>query len=158
MPPGEAGERQARPQPPKRSDYAEFVTITSRWSDNDIYGHINNAVAYFYFDTAVNQLLISHDVLDIHAGETIGLVVETHCSYHKPMAFPDRIFAGVRVEHIGTSAVRYGVALFTNDDPQASAHGAFTHVYVDRENRRPVPIDHALRRVLERLGTAGEGG
>lgn len=153
MPRGDAAAKQARPQPPQRSDYAEFVTITSRWSDNDIYGHINNAVAYFYFDTAVNQLLISHDVLDIHAGNTIGLVVETRCSYHKPMAFPDRITAGVRTEHIGNSAVRYGVALFTNDDDRASAHGEFTHVYVTREGRRPVALNAELRRVLGRLQT-----
>lgn len=143
MPPGKP-----RPPAPTRSDYARFVTMTSRWSDNDIYGHINNAVAYFYFDTAVNQLLIDHHMLDIHDGQTIGLVVETRCSYHQPMAFPDRIAAGVRVEHIGTSAVRYGVALFTNEADSASAHGEFTHVYVDRETRRPVALDAGLRNLL----------
>ncbi|MEM1132065.1 MAG: thioesterase family protein [Pseudomonadota bacterium] len=156
MPLGKAKKSKERPQPPKRSDYAEFVAITSRWSDNDIYGHINNAISYFYFDTAVNELLIGHDVLDIHGGETIGLVVETRCSYHKPMAFPDRIHAGVRVEHIGTSAVRYGVALFTNADDSASAHGEFTHVYVDRENRRPVSLPTDLRGVLEKLQIRGD--
>ncbi|WOE76377.1 acyl-CoA thioesterase [Alterisphingorhabdus coralli] len=156
MPPGKAEKSKDRPQPPQRRDYAEFVAITSRWSDNDIYGHINNAISYFYFDTAVNELLISHDVLDIHGGETIGLVVETRCSYHKPMAFPDRIHAGVRVEHIGNSAVRYGVALFTNEDDSASANGVFTHVYVDRENRRPVPLPTDLRGVLEKLQIRGD--
>lgn len=140
-----------RPAPPLRSAYAEFVAITTRWSDNDIYGHVNNAVAYFYFDTAVNQLLIQHGALDIHGGALIGLVVETHCAYHAPMAFPNPITAGVRAVHIGTSSVRYGVALFEGEAEKAAAHGEFTHVYVDRETRRPVPLPDTLRGVLNTI-------
>lgn len=140
-----------RSAPPRRSDYAAFVPITTRWSDNDIYGHINNAVVYFYFDTAVNQLLINSGVLDIHNGAVIGLVVETRCSYHAPMAFPKPVTAGVRVEHIGKSSVRYGVALFQGDSDNAAAHGEFTHVYVDRETRRPQPLPTDLRAVLNSL-------
>lgn len=137
--------------PPKRGDYAGFVPITTRWSDNDIYGHINNAIVYFYFDTAVNQLLINSGALDIHNGAVIGLVVETRCAYHAPMAFPNPLTAGVRVEHIGKSSVRYGVALFEGDIEIAAAHGEFTHVYVDRETRRPQPLPTDLRSVLHSL-------
>ena len=140
-----------RKSPPVRADYAAFVPITSRWSDNDIYGHINNAVAYFYFDTAVNTLLIESGALDIHKGAVIGLVVETRCSYHAPMAFPNPIIAGVRAEHIGTSSVRYGVALFEGDADSAAAHGEFTHVYVSRETRRPQPLPVDLRSILNNL-------
>lgn len=140
-----------RSAPPKRGDYAGFVPITTRWSDNDIYGHINNAIVYFYFDTAVNQLLINSGALDIHNGAVIGLVVETRCAYHAPMAFPNPLTAGVRVEHIGKSSVRYGVALFEGDNESAAAHGEFTHVYVDRETRRPQPLPTDLRAVLNSL-------
>lgn len=140
-----------RSAPPMRGDYAGFVPITTRWSDNDIYGHINNAIVYFYFDTAVNQLLINSGALDIHNGAVIGLVVETRCAYHAPMAFPNPLTAGVRVEHIGKSSVRYGVALFEGDSETAAAHGEFTHVYVDRETRRPQPLPTDLRAVLNNL-------
>lgn len=139
----------SRPIRPARSEYAVFATISTRWSDNDIYGHVNNAVYYLWFDTAVNEYLIRAGALDIHSGEVIGLVVETGCAYFAPAAFPDTIFAGVRVDHIGTSSVRYAVGLFRNDDVEAAAAGHFTHVYVDRTTRRPVALPDRLRTTLE---------
>ncbi len=140
-----------KPQRPVRADYAEFSTISTRWSDNDIYGHVNNSVYYFWFDTAVNQYLIRSGALDIHDGDTIGLVVETGCAYFAPTAFPDTIHAGIRVDHIGTSSVRYGVGLFRNDDDDAAAAGHFTHVYVGRDSRRPVKLPEGLRTALEAI-------
>ncbi|MFN3819371.1 acyl-CoA thioesterase [Blastomonas sp.] len=140
-----------KPQRPVRSDYTTFTTITTRWSDNDIYGHVNNSVYYFWFDTAVNEYLIRAGALDIHAGETIGLVVETGCAYFAPTAFPDTIHAGIRVDHIGSSSVRYAVGLFRNDDEDAAAAGHFTHVYVGRDTRRPAPLPDALRTALEAI-------
>lgn len=141
----------SRPKRPLRADYRAYTTISTRWSDNDIYGHVNNSVYYFWFDTAVNEYLIRAGALDIHAGDTIGLVVETGCAYFAPTAFPDIIHAGVRVDHIGTSSVRYGVGLFPNEDADAAAAGHFTHVYVNRDTRRPVPLPDALRTALEAI-------
>ncbi len=116
--------------------------------DNDIYGHINNAVHYSYFDTAVNRYLIDTGVLDLRNSTVVGLVVETGCSYFKEIAFPDPIWAGVRVTHIGKSSVKYEVALFPNNDELASAQGQFVHVYVDRVTRRPVEIPLEMKKSL----------
>lgn len=143
----------SRPARPNRAQFRHFTQISTRWSDNDIYGHTNNSVYYFWFDTAVNEYLIRAGALDIHAGGVIGLVVETGCAYFAPTAFPDLIHAGVRVDHIGTSSVRYAVGLFANDEDAAAAAGHFTHVYVDRETRRPVPLPDALRTALEAIRT-----
>lgn len=132
-----------------RSDYRTFRTITTRWMDNDIYGHMNNVVHYSLFDTAVNGWLIENGVLDIHAGGQIGLVVETGCRYFGELAFPDVITAGIRVAKLGTSSVQYEVGLFRNDEEQAAAEGFFIHVYVSRETRRPAPLNDELRRALE---------
>lgn len=140
-----------RPQRPVRADYAAFTTISTRWSDNDIYGHVNNSVYYFWFDTAVNEYLIRAGALDIHDGAVIGLVVDTGCAYFAPAAFPDTIHAGIRVDHVGTSSVRYGVGLFRNDDQDAAAAGHFTHVYVGRDSRRPVPMPEGLRTALDAI-------
>lgn len=140
-----------RPIHENRSAYPQFVELTTRWMDNDIYGHLNNVVAYSLFDTAVNRILIESGALDIHGGAVIGLVVETQCQYLAPMAFPDTIAAGVRVARIGRSSVRYEVGLFRGDEPEASAQGHFIHVYVDREARQPVALPEALRRALEPL-------
>lgn len=141
----------SRPARPVRSDFRAFTQISTRWSDNDIYGHVNNSVYYFWFDTAVNEHLIKAGALDIHGGAVIGLVVETGCAYFAPTAFPDLIHAGIRVDHIGTSSVRYAVGLFANAQGDAAAAGHFTHVYVDRDSRRPVPLPDRLRAVLEDL-------
>ena len=105
--------------------------------DNDVYGHVNNVVYYSWFDTAVNAHLIEQGALDIHAGQTIGLVIETQCNYFAPLAFPQEVQAGIRVAHMGTSSVRYEVGLFASSEPLCAAAGHFVHVYVDRETRRP---------------------
>ena len=141
-----------RAQALPRSAFHAFKRITTRWGDNDVYGHVNNVVYYQWFDTAVNAHLIEQGALDIHQGETIGLVVETHCNFFAPLAFPDNVDAGIRVARIGSSSVRYEVALFAEGKDMCAAHGHFVHVYVDRENRRPVShLPTALKNVLERL-------
>lgn len=142
-----------RPAPSPRSAYPAFRAITTRWMDNDIYGHMNNVVHYSLFDTAVNGWLIGQGVLDIHGGDQIGLVVETGCRYFAELAFPDVVHAGIRVTRLGSSSVRYEVGLFRNDEPTAAAEGFFVHVYVDRESRGPKPLGDALRRALETIAT-----
>lgn len=134
-----------------RDAYKAFSVIPTRWMDNDIYGHVNNVNYYSYFDTAVNRWLIEQGVLDIHAGTVVGFVVETSCSYFKPVAFPDTIHAGIRVARLGNSSVRYEVGLFREDDPQVAAAGYFIHVYVDRASNSPVPLPADLRAALTRL-------
>jgi acyl-CoA thioester hydrolase len=119
--------------------------------DNDVYGHVNNVVYYSWFDTAVNAHLIEQGVLDIHQGETIGLVVETQCNYFAPMAFPQIIEAGIRVAHRGTSSVKYEVGLFAKDAPLTAARGHFVHVYVDKQTRRPQALSESFIKVLEQL-------
>lgn len=146
-----------RAVPTDRSVYPRFQTITTRWMDNDIYGHVNNVVHYSFFDTAVNRTLIEAGVLDIHGGSVIGLVVETRCSYFESIAFPQTVHAGLRVEHLGRSSVRYEVGLFADDAPLAAAVGHFVHVYVDRATRRPVPLPAALKAALAPLHTTAQG-
>ena len=140
-----------RPTPLARDHYRVFQSITSRWADNDVYGHVNNVVYYSWFDTAVNSHLIQQGALDIHAGETIGLVVETQCHYFAPLAFPQTVEAGIRVARLGGSSVHYEVGLFAQGEPLTAAHGHFVHVYVDRQTRRPVVLPAKLRSVLEVL-------
>ena len=135
----------------QRSDYRHFQVIPTRWMDNDIYGHVNNVHYYSYFDTAVNQFLIERGVLDIHHGEVVGFVVDTACSYFRPLAFPDQVHAGIRVARIGITSVQYEVGLFRNDDVQIAAAGRFTHVYVERASGKPVPVPDAVRAVLAPL-------
>ena len=141
-----------RQQPDHRDDYRQILTITTRWMDNDVYGHINNVQYYSYFDTAVNRFLIDRGVLDIHDGAVIGLVVETHCNYFSAAAFPQDIEAGIRVVEPGRSSVRYEVGLFIEGREEAIAQGYFIHVYVDRENRTPVELPADLRAVVSDLG------
>lgn len=141
----------ARAKPRERRDFRLFRPITTRWADNDAYGHVNNVVYYSWFDTAVNAYLIEQGVLDIERSETIGLVVETQCHYFAPLAFPESIEAGLRVARLGASSVRYEVGLFAQGAAQTAAHGHFVHVYVDRQSRRPVTLPDAVRAVLKPL-------
>jgi acyl-CoA thioester hydrolase len=142
----------SRPQPESRSTFKVFRRIDTRWMDNDVYGHVNNVVYYSWFDTAVNAHLIEQGALDIHHGETIGLVIETQCDYFAPLAFPQTIEAGIRVAKLGSSSVRYEIGLFAQGEDLCAARGHFVHVYVDKENRRPVKaLPLKLKTVLETL-------
>jgi len=141
----------SKPQPQPRSAYRHFSPITTRWMDNDAYGHINNVVYYSFFDSVVNRYLIEAGVLDIEHSPVIGLVVETHCNYFAPLAFPQMVDAGLRVVHLGASSVRYDIGLFAAGETSAAACGHFVHVYVDRATRRPAPLPPALVQTLQGL-------
>ncbi len=137
-----------KPSPHHLSDYKHRLLIPTRWNDNDIYGHINNAVYYFYFDTVVNRFLIDNNLLTLGHSPIIGLVVDTGCSYFAPIQFPDDVTAGLRIAKLGNSSVRYEIALFRNDEITASAQGHFVHVYVDEKTRNPVAISDEMRAKL----------
>jgi acyl-CoA thioester hydrolase len=134
-----------------RTGYPHFQSITTRWKDNDVYGHVNNVEYYSYFDTVINSYLIRDGGLDIHTGASIGLCVESHCRFDGPLAFPESVDAGLRVVNIGRSSVRYEIGLFRAGDEKPAAEGWFVHVFVGREDRRPQAIPEKLRHALERL-------
>ncbi|NCV61703.1 MAG: acyl-CoA thioesterase [Betaproteobacteria bacterium] len=147
-----------------RSHYPQLHLITTRWHDNDVYGHINNVQYYAFFDTTVNYFLLQNQVLDLQHGEVIGLVAETGCRYFAPIAFPELVIAGLRVAHIGNSSVRYEIGLFRGEagdrlghhaagEQLAVAEGYFVHVYVDAASRQPAPLPLALVRALAPLET-----
>jgi acyl-CoA thioester hydrolase len=146
-----AAPQKSSKEPGMRYNYPRFRTITTRWMDNDVYGHVNNVVYYSFFDTAVNATLIDEGLLDPQNGDVIGLVVETGCRYASALSFPETVDAGIRVAHIGNSSVRFEVGLFKHGEDIAAAEGFFVHVYVDARTRRPTSIPTALRSFLESL-------
>lgn len=139
------------PTPEPRSAYRHFLSVPTRWMDNDIYGHVNNVVYYAYFDTVINEYLIREGGLDIAGGAVIGLCVESQCQYLKALAFPMRLEAGMRVAHLGRSSVRYEIGIFEEGQSAAAAQGHFVHVFVERATRRPTELPAALRAALQRL-------
>lgn len=139
-----------------RSDYRHFQPITTRWHDNDVYGHVNNVVYYGFFDTAVNTYLIEVGGLDIHDGDVVGFVVSSACDYFASIAFPERIEVGLRVGKLGNSSVQYELALFLEGQREACAAGRFVHVFVERRSSRPVAIPQGLRDALAALQSAAQ--
>ena len=141
----------SKPEPAPRSAYGVWRSITTRWADNDAYGHVNNVVYYGWFDTTVNAYLIEQGALDLQGGAVIGLVVETQCNYFSPLSFPQVVELGLRVAHQGRSSVRYEIGVFAVGQSQAAAQGHFVHVYVDAASRQPAPLPSALAGALEHL-------
>jgi acyl-CoA thioester hydrolase len=133
--------------------YPHVLEIPTRWMDNDVYGHVNNVQYYSYFDTVINEYLIRAGGLDIHAGDVIGVCAESHCTYLAALAFPETVRAGLRVETLGRSSVRYEIGLFAGDAEEPAATGWFVHVFVDRASRRPAEIPAQVRAALEAIRT-----
>lgn len=136
---------------PQRADYRHFQPITTRWHDNDIYGHVNNVTYYSFFDSAVNTYLIERGGLDIHDGSVVGFVVSSSCDYFASIAYPDLIEVGLRVAKLGNSSVQYELAVFKAGEDEACAAGRFVHVFVDRASNLPVSIPETLREALQVL-------
>lgn len=139
------------PQPSTRTDYAFISAITTRWSDNDIYGHVNNVTYYSYFDTIANTYLIEYGHLNIHTDLIVGYVVSSGCNYYAPIAFPDKLEGALRVNRLGVSSVEYGLAIFKDGEDVAVADGHFVHVFVDKHSNKSVPIPDTIRKALERI-------
>ena len=140
-------------QPTQRSDFRVLRAITTRWHDNDHYGHVNNVVYYAYFDTAVNGFLIEASGTDIRDLPAIGIVAETSCRFLRELSFPDTVWAGLALERLGNSSVVYRIGLFRNDESEPAALGRFVHVYVDAATRRPVPVPTPIRAALAAIAT-----
>jgi len=140
-------------QPTQRSDFRVLRAITTRWHDNDHYGHVNNVVYYAYFDTAVNGFLIEASGTEIRDLPAIGIVAETSCRFLRELSFPDTVWAGLALERLGNSSVVYRIGLFRNDEIEPAALGRFVHVYVDAETRRPVPVPAPIRAALAAIAT-----
>ena len=136
-----------------RDRFPHFLTIPTRWMDNDIYGHVNNVVYYSYFDTVINEYLIAAGGLDIHDGGVVGVCAESACQYKAAFAFPEPVEAGLRVGHLGKRSVRYEIGLFKANREEAAAVGRFVHVFVDRASMKPVPIPDSLHTALAKLQT-----
>ncbi len=134
-----------------RDDYKVFYPINTRWMDNDVYGHVNNVTYYSYFDTATNTFLINHCGLDINNGDLIAFVVSSGCEYLAPIAFPDKINVGIRVDRLGNSSVQYGIGIFREGVSQACAFGHFVHVFVNRVTNKPVTIPEKMRKALSAI-------
>ena len=134
-----------------RDRYPHFLSIQTRWSDNDIYGHVNNVTYYSYFDTVVNCFLIDQGGLDIETDSVIGVAVETMCKFNKPLAYPEVLEAGLKVGKLGNSSVRYEIGIFQKGATEAAAMGHFVHVFVDRATGKPAPIPDAIRSALEQI-------
>ena len=143
--------------PTRREEYGYVQAVTSRWMDNDLYGHVNNAHYYSFFDTVVNRYLVEVGGLDIHRGPVVGYVVASACEYFAPVAYPDLLEVGVRVDKLGSSSVTYGVALFQAGDAVARAAGTMVHVFVDRAASQPTPIPARLREALQELVAVSTG-
>jgi acyl-CoA thioester hydrolase len=142
----------ARPEPRGRDAYRHFTTITTRWGDNDAYGHVNNTVYYAWFDSAVNEWLVGQGLLDIAGGDPIALVVETGCQFLAPLSFPAKVDVGIAVERLGNSSVTYRIGVFDAAADVPAAEGHFTHVAVGRDSRRPVAWPAGWRGRLATLG------
>ena len=140
-----------RSSPPTRARFKYFETVPTRWNDNDPYGHVNNAIHYFIFDTVVNNYLIKNNLLDIGESEIIGLVAETGCKFFAPLKYPDPIDVGLTVTKIGTTSVVYEIGLFAPTSDVAAAAGHFVHIYVDEKTRKPAPLTDDMRRILDQI-------
>lgn len=154
LPMSERGEGAA----PTRADYPHHLAISTRWMDNDTYGHVNNVTYYSYFDTVVNEHLIRAGGLDIRSGAQVAFVVETSCRFHRSLTFPQTVEAGLRVRRLGRSSVVYEIALFSHGETAPAATGRFVHVWVERASGTPVDIPAPIRAALALLVVGEAGG
>jgi acyl-CoA thioester hydrolase len=141
-------------KPRDRAYYFYYLDMPTRWMDNDLYGHVNNVTYFAYFDTVINRYLIDEGGLDIQNSGVIGVVAENMCRFHKAVAYPEKLQAGLRVRSVGNSSVNYEVGIFSEKDKLAAATGYFVHVFIERKNQNPTQIPQTIRLALNNLTEA----
>jgi acyl-CoA thioester hydrolase len=139
----------------RRSDFPHIGKVSTRWTDNDIYGHVNNAVYYLYFDSVINAYLIAEGGLDIQQGDVVGFIVHSQCDYLAPVSYPGELEVGIATRKVGNTSVTYQVGLFQPGEQAPAALGAMVHVFVQQATGKPVPIPASLRQAMERIALAG---
>ena len=151
---------QPRPGPATRGRFKAFRPLTTRWVDNDAFGHVNNAVYYSYFDTALTAWLVERGLLHPSQGSHVVVVAENSCRYHREVAFPEALEVGLVLARLGSSSLRWEMAVFRPGEAEATADGHFVHVHVERASRRPVPVPAAARALLADVleGATGQQG
>ena len=130
----------AKAKPKPRADFLRFASFDTRWRDNDRYGHLNNAIYYELFDSAINQLLINYGILNFASGDHVFLVASSGCDYFSELSYPDKLEVGLAISRLGKSSVTYDLGLFKKGADHTAATGFFVHVHVTREGYRPAPI------------------
>ncbi|KAJ7363947.1 HotDog domain-containing protein [Mycena albidolilacea] len=135
----------------RRKDYPYFLSYRTRWGDNDQYSHVNNAVYYLWFDSIVNTYLIERCGLDPATSPFIGLVISSFCEFFAPLSFPQVVDLGLRVTKLGNSSVTYEVGVFAEGRDEPAAVGGYTHVFVERVERKSAPMAAGLREGLGKL-------
>lgn len=140
-----------REEAPGRDGFAYTESITTRWMDQDPYGHVNNVEYYSYFDTAVNTHLINEAGLDPRTTDVVGMVVDTQCSFFRELTFPETIEVGIRVAKLGRTSIQYEIGIFKQDDALPAAFGRFVHVYVNRETMKPTPLPDRIMTAVRPL-------
>lgn len=140
------------PMHPERKDYIWWYDYNTRWSDNDIYGHVNNNIYYSMFDTAVNYFLIKYANFDPLQSDSIGVTPETRCRYYKSIKYPEKVNVGINIKKLGNSSIRYEIGIFKEDEEDPCAVGFFVHVYVNRFNQKKIePIPTNIYKACEKL-------
>lgn len=142
---------ETRPEPKLRSEFRFFAMLHTRWRDNDRYGHLNNAVYYELFDSAINELLIKNRILEPVSGNHVFLVVSSGCDYFSELSYPNPVEVGLAISRLGKTSVSYDLGLFKMGEHRTAANGFFVHVHVARSNSTPVPIKGADREALAHL-------
>jgi Predicted thioesterase len=140
----------SQPATARRTDFAFFAAIQTRWSDNDMFGHVNNVAYYRFFELAVVEFLTGPCRMRLLQDRVVPFAAESLCRFRRPLSWPSTVAAGLKVEHLGSSSVRYAIALFDESSDEAAAQGHWIHVFVDRETQRPHPVPQAVRAVFER--------
>ena len=134
-----------------RKYYKFFYAISTRWNDNDVRWHLNNAKYYEYFDTVIGKMLLGIKDLDLKEENKIFVTAETGCTYYEEISFPDQVTAGLKIKHLGSSSVQYDIGLFKNNNENISARGHFVHVLINRKTNKPIKIPLQIKTSLEVL-------
>jgi acyl-CoA thioester hydrolase len=134
-----------------REDYQKFYPLSTRWMDNDMFGHINNVVYYSFFDTAVTHFLIETGCLTLKNNPIVFYVVHTSCNFITSLSYPEEIEAGIMLKKIGKTSITYGVSVFKKGAISAAAYGEFIHVLVDRNRNKATLIPEDIRHKIKSL-------
>ena len=130
-------------------DFTVMVDLNIEWGDMDALRHVNNIVYFKYFQVAriaYFEKIASDGVL---REKRIPLILaSTQCKFIYPLAYPDSISVGVRVDAMADQYFTMKYAVVSHKHQRLAAIGDAKVVMFDYVNNKKASIPDEIRKTI----------
>ncbi len=130
-------------------EFTFVVDLNIEWGDMDALQHVNNIEYFKYFQAARIAYFEKIDSKSV-MGETrvSSILASTQCKFIYPLAYPDSISVGVRVDSMADQYFTMKYAVVSHKHQRLAAIGDAKVVMFDYANNKKASIPNEIRKTI----------